>query len=75
MITCVAMIAALAIGLFTGAVLMASYTQTKIARSQERMQRIVRHWQAKEAHMRAEVERLSRQWPQPADPPMDTWGG
>jgi hypothetical protein len=25
--------------------------------------------------MRAEVERLSRQWPQPANPPMDTWGG
>jgi hypothetical protein len=70
------LIAGLAIGVFTGGFLMASYTATKITRVQERSQRIVRYWQAEERHWHAIADYYQRgKWPDTGNPPLDQWGG
>jgi hypothetical protein len=70
------LVAALATGLFTGGLLTTFYAQVKISRSQERMQRKVRYWQAEAGRWRAEVEYQRRgSWPEMANPPLDPWGG
>jgi hypothetical protein len=71
----ISMLAALAAGNFTGCLLMAIYTHARVSRSQERMQKIVRYWQADAKRWREEVDRLSRRWPGVAQPPLDTRGG
>lgn len=50
--------AALVIGVVIGWALTASFALAKISRSQERMERKVRYWQAETALARAEAERL-----------------
>jgi hypothetical protein len=52
--------AALVIGLVLGWALTASLALAKISRSQERMERKVRYWQAETALARQEAERLAR---------------
>jgi hypothetical protein len=52
--------AAFLMGLFLGWVLTAVYAVAAISRSQERMQRKVRYWQAETASARMEAERLAR---------------
>jgi hypothetical protein len=49
-------VAALASGMFSGAVLAAIYTHAKVSLAQEWMQRIVRYWQAEARRRRAEAE-------------------
>jgi CelD/BcsL family acetyltransferase involved in cellulose biosynthesis len=75
MISLVTMVAGLAIGMFMGGLLMSVYTHALVSRAQQRMQQIVLHWQSEAARMRAEVERLTRQWPGAANPPIGPWGG
>ena len=48
------------IGLFLGWLLTTNYAVAAISRSQERMQRKVRYWQAETASARMESERLVR---------------
>jgi hypothetical protein len=52
--------AALVVGLLIGWVLTVAYAVAAISRSQERMQRKVRYWQAETARARMEAERLAR---------------
>lgn len=66
--------AALGIGMFSGAVLAAIYTHAKVSLAQERMQRIVRFWQAEARRWRAEVECGQFEWPDVANQPIDPWG-
>jgi hypothetical protein len=66
--------AALGLGMFSGALLAAIYTHAKVSLAQERMQRIVRYWQAEARRWRAEVEFGPQQWPDVANPPIDPWG-
>jgi uncharacterized membrane protein YciS (DUF1049 family) len=54
------MTAAFIMGLFIGWVLTAVFAVAAISRSQERMQRKVRYWQAETARARMEAERLAR---------------
>jgi uncharacterized membrane protein YciS (DUF1049 family) len=54
------MTAAFIAGLFIGWLLTAVFAVAAISRSQERMQRKVRYWQAETAGARAEAERLAR---------------
>jgi hypothetical protein len=54
------MMGAFLIGLLIGWVLTAIYAVAAISRSQERMQRKVRYWQAETASARMEAERLAR---------------
>jgi hypothetical protein len=64
------MAAAAGIGMFLGFVLTATYAAAAISRSQERMQRKVRYWQAEAARAREMADRLARQlmagdrWPE-----------
>jgi hypothetical protein len=70
--TFIVMAAALVTGLFAGCLLMVTYTAAAISRSQQRMQRRVRYWQAETALAREVADRLARQlpdtdrWPTPA---------
>jgi uncharacterized membrane protein YciS (DUF1049 family) len=52
--------AAFIVGLFIGWLLTAVFAVAAISRSQERMQRKVRYWQAETAGARVEAERLAR---------------
>jgi hypothetical protein len=54
------MTGAFIIGLLMGWLLTAIYAVAAISRSQERMERKVRYWQAKTAGARMEAERLAR---------------
>ena len=54
------MTAAFIIGALIGWVLTAVYAVATISRSQERMQRKVRYWQAETASARMQAERLAR---------------
>jgi uncharacterized membrane protein YciS (DUF1049 family) len=54
------MTAAFVMGLFIGWLLTAFFAVAAISRSQERMQRKVRYWQAETASARLEAERLAR---------------
>ena len=56
-----AMVAAAAIGGLLGFALTATYAAAAISRSQERMERKVRYWQAETARAREIAERLARQ--------------
>jgi hypothetical protein len=51
--------AGLVIGLFLGWLMTATFAVAAISRSQERMQRKVRWWQAKTASAQMEAERLA----------------
>lgn len=75
MTTFLSVVAALATGLFTGWLVATTCAQAKISRSQERMQRLVRHWQATAESSSAEVAYLRRNWPGADTQPLDTWGG
>ena len=55
------MVAAAAIGGLLGFALTATYAAAAIRRSQERMERKVRYWQAETARARDIAERLARQ--------------
>jgi len=57
----VLMAAVLASGLFLGCLLTQCYAATAMSRSQERMQRKVRYWQAETASARHAADRLARQ--------------
>lgn len=65
------------IGLFLGWLLTTTYAVAAISRSQERMHRKVRYWQAEAARCREESERLARllaardAWPKP--PRWEEW--
>jgi hypothetical protein len=54
------MTAAFVMGLFIGWALTAAFAVAAISRSQERMQRKVRYWQAETASARMEAERRAR---------------
>jgi hypothetical protein len=72
----VLLIAGLAVGMFSGALLTAIYTHAQVSRAQERMQRIVLHWQAEvRAQRAASMESDLRLWTDLANLPMDRWGG
>ncbi len=58
--------------MFSGAVLAAIYTHAKVSLAQERMQRIVRYWQAGPAGGGPGCSQ--QQWPDVANPPVDPWG-
>ena len=60
MIAILLVAAALASGLFLGWLLTQSYATTAMSRSQERMQRKVRYWQAETARARYEADQLVR---------------
>jgi hypothetical protein len=70
------LIAGLAVGVFMGGLLMATYATTKITRAQERMQQIVRYWQAQERYWHAVADYYQQgQLSDMANPPLDQWGG
>jgi type II secretory pathway component PulJ len=56
-----AMVAAAAIGGLLGFALTATYAAAAISRSQERMERKIRYWQAETARAREIAERVARQ--------------
>jgi len=60
MIAMLPVAAGFAIGLFLGWLLTTTFAVAAISRSQERMQRKVRYWQAETAGARMEAERLAR---------------
>ncbi len=71
MIVMLPIAAGFVIGLFLGWLLTKTYAVAAISRSQERMQRKVRYWQAEAARFRHEAARLARLlaardvWPKP----------
>jgi hypothetical protein len=72
------LIAGLGVGMFSGVLLMAIYIHARVSLAQERMQRIVRYWQAEAraqwTETEAEAEPGQRPWANVANPPMDPWG-
>jgi hypothetical protein len=61
------MAAALFCGLFLGCVLTHSYISTQVSRSQERMQRKIRYWQAEAARAREAAEQITRELTMPGN--------
>ena len=62
MIAMILITAALAIGLFLGWLLTQTYAAVAMSRSQERMQRKVRYWQAETARAREAADRHAGNW-------------
>jgi outer membrane lipoprotein SlyB len=58
-VTAIVVVAAVIMGLFLGWCVTTVITLALVSRSQERMQRKVRYWQAETARAQAEADRLS----------------